>query len=141
MTTIRNGLLVALVAMATMAIRCGDTIVNVPTAPQTVEPKKPDVVTTTIEFRALGNPSSVRVRYSSPADGLTQVVTTLPYSNRFTTTETSLFLSLDVTPLGYTVIANPFLGIQIVVGGTTFREATSSEFLLNPLSVSGTWRR
>jgi len=35
----------------------------------------------------------------------------------------------------------PFLSIQIVTGGTTFREATSNELVLNTLQVSGTWRR
>jgi len=138
MPTLRASLLVAIAAVA---LACGDTIVNVPTAPDRTSTQQPAIVNTTIEFRVLGNPSSVRVRYSAPADGLTQVVTTLPYSSRFTTTATNLFLSLEATPISYSVLANPFLGVQIVVGGSLFREATSNEFLLNTLSVSGTWRQ
>jgi len=130
-----------LVSIAAVALACGDTIINVPTAPERTGTQQPAVTNTVIEFRVLGNPSAVRIRYSSPADGLTQVVTTLPYSNHFTTTATNLFLSLEATPLGYSVLVNPFLGIQIVVGGSLFREATSNEFLLNTLSVSGTWRQ
>lgn len=113
--------------------------INLPT-----EPTKPapTVVRSTIEFRVVGNPTSVRVRYATPVDGLVQVVTTLPYSNTFTTTVESMFLSLEATPLGYSALTLfPFCSIQIVVNGATFREATSNEFILNTLSVNGTWRR
>jgi hypothetical protein len=134
----KRSLLVALLLVA----GCGDTIVNnlPPTAPTTE--KAPAVIKTTIEFRVVGNPSSTRVRYSSPVDGLTQVVTSLPYFNSFTTEAASMFLSLEATPVAYPALVTfPFLSIQIVTGGTTFREATSNELVLNTLQVSGTWRR
>ena len=132
----RHASLVALLLVA----GCGDTIVNnlPPTAPTT----PPAVVRTVIEFRVQGNASSVRVRYSSPLDGLAQVVTSLPYFNSFTTTADSMFLSLEAAPLTYpTIITSPFLAVQIVAGGVMFREATSNDFFFVPLQASGTWRR
>jgi len=134
----KRSLLVALLLVA----GCGDTIVNnlPPTAP--TPEKAPAVIKTTIEFRVVGNASSARVRYSSPVDGLAQVVTSLPYFNSFVTEASSMFLSLEATPVAYpTIITFPFLSIQIVAGGTTFREATTSDATLSPLQVSGTWRR
>jgi hypothetical protein len=130
------------VVLALSASACGDTVINnlPPTAPST--PTAPAVVKTAIDFRVVGNASSARVRYSSPVDGLAQVVTSLPYFNGFTTEASSMFLSLEATPVVYpSIIAFPFLSIQIVTGGVTFREATSNDFLLAPLQVSGTWRR
>jgi hypothetical protein len=125
---------------------CGDTIVNLPTQPSTAVTTTtgttPAVVKSTIEFRVVGNPTSVRVRFSSPSEGLTQVVTTLPYSITFTTTADTLFLSLEATPIAYSVLTDyPFLSTQIVANGTLFREDTSNEFLLRTITVSGTWRR
>jgi hypothetical protein len=130
------------VCLLALAAGCGDTVINnlPPTAPST--PTAPAVVKTAIDFRVVGNPSSVRVRYSSPVDGLAQVVTSLPYFNGFITEQSAMFLSLEATPVAYpAIIAFPFLSIQIVAGGVTFREATSNDFLLAPLQVSGTWRR
>lgn len=130
--------------LALLIAGCGDTIVNLPTTPTPTNqiPTTPAVVRSTIEFRVTGNATSVRVRYSTPSDGLAQVVTTLPYSTAFTTVVDSLFLSLEVTPIAYSLITNyPFLSIQIIANGALFREATSNEFILNPLSVNGTWRR
>jgi len=132
----KRSLLVALLLVA----GCGDTIVNnlPPTAP--TPPTTP--VKTVIEFRVQGNASSVRVRYSSPLDGLVQVVTSLPYFNSFSTEASSMFLSLEAAPLTYpTIITSPFLSVQIVAGGTMFREATSNDFFFVPLQASGTWRR
>jgi hypothetical protein len=130
--------LVAIVAVA-LITACGDTIVNVPTAPKETTPA---VTRSTIEFRAVGNANSVRVRYSTPADGLTQVITSLPHSSSFTTQATMLFLSLEVTPLNYPLLmGNPFLAIQIAVNGNVFREATSNDLTLTTLAVSGTWRQ
>jgi hypothetical protein len=124
---------------------CGDTIVNLPTQPSnqaTTTGTTPAVVKSTIEFRVVGNPTSVRVRFSSPSEGLTQVVTTLPYSITFTTTADTLFLSLEATPIAYSFLTDyPFLSAQIVANGTLFREDTSNEFLLRTIAVSGTWRR
>jgi len=128
-------------AMLSLATACGsDVNIYNPT-----EPSKPAtvaaVVKSSISFRVFGNASQVRIRYSTPLDGLTQVVTSLPYANTFTTTETSLFLSLEGTPLVYPVVLSPFLNVQIVADGLLFREATSNDFTANPLTVSGTWRR
>jgi hypothetical protein len=132
----KRSLLVALLAVA----GCGDTIVN--NLPPTAPTPPPSVVKTVIEFRVQGNASSVRVRYSSPLDGLVQVVTSLPYFNSFSTEASSMFLSLEAAPLTYpTIITNPFLSVQIVAGGTMFREATSNDFFFVPLQASGTWRR
>ena len=121
---------------------CGDTNVWIPTAPSDqATPAVVAVVKSTISFRVFGNASQVRIRYSTPLDGLTQVVTSLPYANTFTTTETSMFLSLEGTPLVYPVVLNPFFSVQIVADGVLFREASSADFTANPLAVSGTWRR
>jgi hypothetical protein len=141
MTATLRSLVVAVVALVIAG--CGDTVINVPTAPkETTTTTPPPVPRTTIEFRVVGNASSVRVRYSTPVDGLTQVITSLPYSSSFSTTATTLFLSLEVTPLNYPLLSgNPFLAIQIVVNGALFREATANDTTSNTLSVSGTWRQ
>ena len=95
-----------------------------------------------IEFRVQGNASSVRVRYSSPLDGLVQVVTSLPYFNSFSTEASSMFLSLEATPTAYPFAVNvPVLQVQIFANGSLFREASSADFSLNTISVSGTWRK
>jgi hypothetical protein len=136
-----RSLLLAGLAVLTLTLgaACGDTIVNVPNPP--TAPTNP-VVTSRIEFRVTGNATSVRVRYSSPTDGLAQTVTTLPYFATFTTTSDSLFLSIEATPISYSAITNyPFLSIQILVNGNLFREATSTDFLLYTISANGTWRR
>jgi len=135
-----RALVVALVAVALFA-GCGDTVINVPTPSAPTAPSAP-APRTTIEFRVVGNAAAVRVRYSTPIDGLTQVVTSLPYGNSFTTAATTMFLSLEATPISYPLLmGNPFLAIQIVVNGSLFREATANDTALNTLSVSGTWRQ
>lgn len=114
------------------------TVNNGPTGPSGTN------TTTKIEYRVTGNASSVRIRYFNVSDGLIQTVTTLPFTTSFTTTESSLFLSLDVTPLSWptTVTSgNAFLSAQIFAAGNLFREDTSNDFLSNTLSVNGTWRR
>ena len=127
-----------------MCFGCRDTII-IPTAPTptpTPIPTPTPAARNTIQFRVVGNASSVRVRFSSPADGLTQLLTSLPYDTGFSTNATSLFLSLEATPLVYQGInISPFLSIQIVVNDAVFREATSADFSLTTLSVSGTWRQ
>lgn len=131
--------LVAFLGAATIA--CGDTIVNVPTTPTPVV-VTPVVVKHTIQFRILGNASSARVRYSTPVDGLGQVITSLPYFNTQTVGVDTMFLSLEATPISYGYgVQYPFLAVQIVVDNTVFREATSQDFLLVPLAVSGQWRQ
>jgi len=114
--------------------------INLPTEP--TQKEEPKVITSKIEFRVVGNASSVRIRYSTPADGLIQTVTSLPFFAAFNTTESLLFLSLDVTPLAFPLsVTIPFLSAQVFVNGNLFREATSSDFFSTTLSVTGTWRR
>lgn len=130
------------VLMAVTVVACGDTYITVPTAPTAVTPPTVPVTPVTIEFRALGTPTSVRVRTSAPADGLAQVVTTLPYFASFKTTSDTLFLSLEGTPLIHGLLAtSPFFAIQILVNGNLFRESTSTNLFPETLLVSGTWRR
>jgi hypothetical protein len=133
-------LLVALVLSTTIA--CGDTIVNLPNDPSAVSNKTPVVVKHTVQFRVIGNASSVRIRYSTPIDGLGQEITSLPNFTTRTVSGESLFLSLEATPIGYAYgVLYPFLAVQIVVDDTVFREATTQDFLLAPLAVSGQWRQ
>lgn len=130
-------LLLAAGCEKTYFINSGDGGSATPTAPS-----NPVVNDTKVEFRVVGTASSVRVRFSSPADGINQTVTTLPYSVSFNTTQSAIFLSLDVTPISYPTLFGPnFLVAQIVVNGSLFREASSQDSLLNTLTVSGTWRR
>ena len=134
----------ALVVVALLSVACSDTYVTLPTTPTTLpSPGVVAVTRATVAFRAIGTPTNVRIRYSSPADGLNQIVTTLPWSGAFDTTTDSLFLSLEGQPLAFDLFASspPFFAIQIVVNGLLFREATSNDFLFNSLQVSGTWRR
>lgn len=131
--------LVILVALLVAGCR-PTTIVqnNLPTQPSTT----PAVVKHTIQFRVLGNASSARVRYSTPVDGLGQVVTSLPYFSTFTITGDSLFLSLEGTPISYGFgVLDPFMAVQIAVDNVVFREATTQTFIIAPLSVSGQWRQ
>lgn len=128
-------------ALASVAACGSDVNIYNPTAPTPPVGTVVAVVKSTIAFRVFGNASQVRVRYSTPIDGLTQVVTSLPYGNTFTTTDTSMFLSLEGTPLIYPTILSPFFSVQIVTDGVVFREATSNDFTANTLAVSGTWRR
>jgi hypothetical protein len=112
-----------------------EIIVNLPTAPT------PEVLST-IEFRVIGNANSVRIRHVNPVDGLTQVTTVLPYVVSLQTDQVVMFLSLDVTPISYPVgTFTPFLSAQIFVNGRLFREGSSADLLLTPISVSGTWRK
>jgi hypothetical protein len=128
---------------ALVLVGCGDTIINVPDSSKTAtNPTTPTVAPVRIEYRISGNANSVRVRYYNPIDGLVVTTTTLPFSVNFTTNQDSLFLSLDITPISYsTLVTFPFLSGQIFVNGGLFREVTSNEFLLNTISVNGTWRR
>lgn len=112
-----------------------DITINLPT-----DPSKP--IVSTIELRVLGNAQTVRIRHVNPVDGLSQLHTVLPYIVTIKTDLDVMFLSLDVTPTSYSfdVIA-PFISAQIFVNGALFREASSADFALSTVSVSGTWRR
>ena len=95
-----------------------------------------------VEIRVTGNATSARIRYSNPLDGLIQVTTVLPFFVAFESVKDTLFLSLEVTPVSYGLLTNsPFMSAQIFVNGNLFREAASSDFLLNTIIVSGTFRR
>ena len=128
-------LLVALVVVA----GCGDT--NIYQNPLGPSPPGAPATRHSIEFRVSGNANGARIRFADPVDGITQVLTALPYVVEASTTQATIFLSLDVTPTAYPfAILAPFLSAQIVVDGALFREATSADTSLNTLSVSGTWR-
>jgi len=95
-----------------------------------------------IEFRVAGNATSARVRFTNAQDGTTILTTTLPYVVTVTTNESSMFISLEATPISYPfTTVNPFMTVQIFVNGSLFREAISEDFMYSTLSVSGTWRR
>ncbi len=112
-------------------------VINNPTAPT-----PPPVVINTIEFRVVGNASSVRIRHVNPVDGLSQVSTVLPFVVSLRTDQAAMFLSLEVLPLSYPPgLLFPFLSVQIFVNGVLFREGSSADLLMLPISVSGTWRR
>jgi len=139
-----------------LAIACRDTNIIIPqptqptatpssATPVPTNPATPVTPTTgtahRFEFRVGGNASLARIVYSSPSDGALQVVTALPYSTTLSSTETSVFLSLDVTPLAFaSTVLYPFVSVQIVVDGVMFREATLTDVGTYPISVSGTWR-
>jgi hypothetical protein len=129
------------VVLALSLVACRQRTYVTVTAPTPV-PTTPAVVKHTIQFRVNGNASSARVRYAEPIDGLGQVVTSLPYFATLTIAGDSLFLSLEGTPISYPFsVTYPFLSVQIVVDNVVFREATTQDFLLSPLSVSGQWRQ
>jgi len=118
---------------------CGDTIVNVPTAPTAPPPAAP--VADLVQFRVDGNAASVRIRQSDPLNGLTQTTTTLPYVAGFSNTQSFAFVSLEATPATFPLtVTAPFLSVQIVVNGTVFREASSVDRTAT-IAVSGTYRR
>jgi hypothetical protein len=111
-----------------------------PNEPTPVETPKP--VLNRIEFRVLGNAVSAKVRYLNPVDGITQTITTLPYSIGFSTEQTTMFLSIEATPIQYpTGTILPFMSAQIFVNGLLFREASSADFTATTISASGTWRK
>lgn len=95
---------------------------------------------TKIEFRVNGSSTTARIRYTNAVDGTTQVVSSLPYITTISTTESSMFLTLEATPISYSFSQFPFMSVQIFVNGVLFREAVSDN-LLNTVSVAGTWRR
>jgi hypothetical protein len=137
--------LIGLLALA--LVGCSDTVINIPSSPSgTTVPRGNDpVVRVTekkVEMRVTGNALSARIRHSNPVDGLTQVITTLPYLVTTRTSSSDLFLSLEATPISYgTLNSYPYLSVQIFVDGMLFREATSNDFTASTIAVSGTWRQ
>lgn len=134
--------LAPLILLALLTIGCGDTIIHneLPTSPtQTTTTTAPK--SNLFEFRVSGNADLVRIVYSTPVDGSTQVVTSLPYQASFTSSASEIFLTISIVPISFPVqVAYPFISAQIVVNGNVFRQASSSLALSNPLEVSGTWR-
>jgi hypothetical protein len=124
----RRSRLLVLVVLA-LASACGDenNYVLAPTTP---------VADTLVEFRVSGDLPNVTVRVSNSLDGLTQITTVLPYSQRITFhDERVVFLSLDARATG-----TGFLHVAIFINGVMFREASTSTF--SPfVAVSGTFRR
>jgi len=133
--------IVTAVIALVLASGCTRTYISVPSTPSPVTP--PATVTSAkIEFRASGNATSVRVRYTNERDGQVQTVTTLPFFTTFTSTADNLFLNFEVTPITFSALTQfPFVSAQIFVNGDLFREASSNDWFLYTLSVSGTWRR
>ena len=111
---------------------------EVPRATTTV----PVTQSSRIEFRVAGNATSARVRFTNAQDGTTILTTTLPYVTTITTTESSMFISLEATPISYPFSTTaPFMAVQIFVNGSLFREAIAEDYSYSTISVSGTWRR
>jgi hypothetical protein len=111
-----------------------------PNSPTPLPSTPTPVSNTRIEFRVNGSSTTARIRYTNAVDGTTQVVTSLPYVTAITTVDSSMFLTLEATPVSYTYTPNPFMSVQIFVNGTLFREAVSNDLLIT-LSVAGTWRK
>lgn len=123
---------------------CRD-IVNV-TNPSPTPTPTPTVIPTPqlneIEYRVQSNATSVRISYSFPTDGLTLVTSVPPYDTVYSTSLNTVFVSLTATPVSFPFnILTPFTSVQIFANGSIFREATTSDFLLGTISVSGTWRK
>jgi hypothetical protein len=132
-----------------LSVACSDTNIIIPTSPSSVvtptTPTNPNpnvpVVATKIEFRVTGNASGARVRYSNSNDGLAQVTTVLPFVFTMSTTQPSIFLSIEATPTTYGFVTYPFMSVQIFVDGLLFRESSSADFFLSTITASGTWRK
>ena len=136
----RAVLLVLAVTVTALCLACRDTINVLPSPVPT--PTVTPIPLNVIEFRVNGNPTLAKVRFSDPVDGLTIVTTVLPYSISIQTAATTMFLSLEATPTAYRSRSNvPVLQVQIFANGSLFREASSADFSLNTIAVSGTWRK
>lgn len=133
---------IPLVLLLTLISACQQNreVVGSPT-PLPTNPSNPVPTTQTkIEFRVNGSSTTARIRYTNAIDGTTQVVSSLPYITTITTSDSSMFLTLEATPVAYGFSLFPFMSVQIFVNGVLFREAVSDN-LLNTVSVAGTWRK
>ena len=130
-----------------LSLGCQERNYYSPTSPSPTDrpnptPSPAPATVNKIEYRVTGNALGARIRYSNAVDGLTQVVTTLPYVATITTQESSMFITLEATPTTYPfTVLYPFLSVQVFVNGVLFREANTSDFFLIPISVSGTWHK
>ena len=77
-----------------------------------------------IEYRVQGAllSTSVTIRYSDPAGGVTLITTTVPFSVTTTNTDASAFLFVEASAFGFSTST---LQAQIFVNGRIFREASS----------------
>jgi hypothetical protein len=126
-----------------LTLACGDTIVNLPTTPTPATPTPPVVIKDRVEFHVTGNAIGARVKYSSSVEGLNQTTTTLPFQATLNSSSADgAFLFLEATPSGYSVlVSNPFVEVQIFVNGNLFREAATTSYLNETVTVQGTFRR
>jgi hypothetical protein len=98
-------------------------------------PLPPVVPTITVEYRVTGTIPNTNITYFSAQQGTAQVVTDLPWTVRYTTSELHPFLFLQAeTPLDNFVTGS--LTVQIFVNDVLFREARGTGFTL-ALSASG----
>jgi len=112
-----------------------------PTAPSPTPPAAPD----RIEFRAFGNTGGapVTIKFTNGIDGLTvQVANSLPYVADITSTEASIFLSLEGSAL-VPLLSQPsgILQVQIFTNGRLFREGSAAGFATLTATAQGTFRR
>jgi hypothetical protein len=130
----RRAILALVIGMLTTS--CDDNNYNSAAIGNPLAPINPGAADTVVEFRVTGDLPIVTVRVSNSLDGLTQITTVLPYSQRITIhNEPLMFLALDARAVG-----SGFLHVAIFVNGTMFREASTSTFAPF-VAVSGTYRR
>jgi len=132
----RRAILAAIIGI--VATGCDDNhSYNFSDTANPLAPVMPAITDTMVEFRVSGDLPNVTVRISNSLDGLTQVTTVLPYSQRIVFRDESVvFLSLDARATS----GSGFLHVAIFVNGILFREASTSTFAPY-VAVSGTYRR
>jgi hypothetical protein len=86
-------------------------------------PSPPPAALHTVEFRALGTVTTAHVTYGSAQDGTSDFTGAIPWSARFTTKQTSLFVYIEGAAQSFGEIR-----VQIFVDGQLFREATADNF-------------
>jgi hypothetical protein len=116
--------LVTVVVLALLAPACSKTYNLAGTGPDPASPTAPiPAALHTVEFRALGTVTNAHVTYGSAQEGTTDYTGAVPWSARFTTTQTSLFVYIEGEALAFGEIR-----VQIFVDGQLFREATAENF-------------
>lgn len=116
--------LVAVVVLALLAPACSKTYNVAGTGPDPASPPTPPPAALhTVEFRALGTVTTAKITYGSAQDGTSDFTGAIPWSARFTTRQTSLFVYIQGDALAFGEIR-----VQIFVDGQLFREATAENF-------------